>query len=210
MKILLVGGTGLVGGHVLQRLLADARVDEVVAPSRRPLAVAAKLHNPVIDFERLPEDAPWWAVDAMICTLGTTIRVAGSQAAFRRVDLEYPLRTAALARRHGARACALNSAMGANAASRIFYNRVKGEVEAGLEALGFASLTLVRPGMIEGERDHVRPAEAVTVRVLRALAPVLPRRYRVNPADRIAAALVEAAIAARPGRHVVPSEALVG
>ena len=118
MNILHVGATGLVGRLVLARLLASPSVTRVVAPTRRPLGIEhPHLSNPVVDFEVLPEAADWWAVDAVICTLGTTIDDAGSQAAFRRVDHDYPLRVAQLAHRHGAHTYALNSALGANARS---------------------------------------------------------------------------------------------
>ena len=101
-RILLAGASGMVGREVLRQALADPRVGEIVAPARRPLAADAKLRNPLVDFDALPADAAWWKVDAVICTLGTTIRDAGSQAAFRRVDHDYPLRVAQLAHRHGA------------------------------------------------------------------------------------------------------------
>ena len=111
-QLLLVGATGLVGGHVLQQALADPAVVRVIAPTRRSLVPHPKLLNPLVDFERLPDDADWWAVDAVVCTLGTTIRVAGSQAAFYKVDHDHPLEVAYLARRHGAQAFAFNSALG--------------------------------------------------------------------------------------------------
>ena len=91
-SILLAGATGLVGSRVLARLLSDLRVSRVVAPSRRPLPPHPKLLDARVDYDALPADAEWWAVDAVICTLGTTIKVAGSQEAFRRVDRDYPLR----------------------------------------------------------------------------------------------------------------------
>jgi len=208
-RVLLAGATGLVGGHVLDRLLADARVARVVAPARRPLSRRdARLHAPVVDFDALPDDATLWAVDAVICTLGTTLRVAGSREAFRRVDHDYPLAVAALARRHGARAFALTSAMGADAKSRFFYNRVKGDLEAALHAQGWPSLTLVRPGLIGGDRAEARPAERAAARALGALGPALPKRWRINPATRIADALVEHALAAAPGCRVVDAAAL--
>jgi hypothetical protein len=94
---LLMGSTGLVGHHVLDFALADRRVDAVVALVRRGLPEHTKLLTQTVDFERLPEDAPWWRVDAVICTLGTTMRTAGSKAAFRRVDHGYPLAVARLA-----------------------------------------------------------------------------------------------------------------
>lgn len=211
MKVMLVGATGLVGGHVLQQLLEDPRCDAVVAPTRRPLAHAdPALHSPVVDFERLPVDAPWWAVDAVICALGSTIRQAGSREVFARIDHDYPLQVATLAQAHGAHAFVLNSAMGADAGSRIFYNQVKGRLEQDLRGLGYRSLTLVRPGLIGGERSERRTGEHLASLVLGALAPVLPRAWRINPAVNIATAMVEAALAPRPGVQIVDAAALAG
>lgn len=208
-RILLVGATGLVGSHVLRQALADPGVAQVVAPTRKSLVPHPKLLNPVVDFNQLPQDAEWWRVDAVVCTLGTTIRVAGSQAAFYKVDHDHPLEVAYLARRHGARAFALNSALGADTASRVFYSRTKGETERDLQAVGYPSLTLVRPGLIGGVRQESRPAEQLAVRLSQWVQPLLPRRYRVVPADRIAHHLLQAALAGAPGVHVLPSEALL-
>ena len=208
MKLILIGATGLVGREVLRLALMDARVSRIVAPVRKPLPAHPKLDAPLVDFDRLPADAPWWQADAVICTLGTTMKVAGTRQAFRRVDHDYPLAAARLALAAGTRAYALNSAAGANAASRFFYNRVKGDLERDLEALGFTSLTHVRPGLIGGEREEARAGEGAALRVLRVLGPVLPRRWRINPAPRIASALLEAALAGTPGVHVVGPEQL--
>ena len=209
MKLILTGATGLVGREVLRLALADARVTAIVAPVRKPLPAHPKLDAPLVDFDRLPAEAPWWQADAVICTLGTTMKAAGTRQAFRRVDHDYPLVVARLALAAGTRTYALNSAAGADAASRFFYNRVKGELERDLEALGFYSLTHVRPGLIGGEREVARAGEGAALRLLRVLAPVLPRRWRINPAPRIASALLEAALAAAPGVHVVTSEQLL-
>lgn len=209
MNILHVGASGLVGQLVLARLLESQDVARVVAPTRRPLDTThPRLHNPMVDFDALPEDADWWAVDAVICTLGTTIADAGSQAAFRRVDHDYPLQVARLARRHGARAYALNSAMGANARSSIFYNRVKGELEDALAALDYPSLVLVRPGLIDGERTRPRAGEGRALAVSRLLRPLLPMKWRPSRATRIADALVDAALHPVPGRQVVDAAVL--
>lgn len=204
--VMVAGATGLVGSHVLRQALADPRVSQVVAPTRRALPTNARLINPVVDFERLPEQAEWWGVNAVVCTLGTTIRTAGSQAAFYRVDHDLPLRVAGLALRHGAQAYAFNSALGADVRSRVFYSRTKGEVERDLLALGYPSLTLVRPGLIGGERVEHRPRERLFVRATQALGPVLPRRWRVVQAEAIARTLLESALAAAPGVRVVMSE----
>ncbi|MBY4871134.1 NAD-dependent epimerase/dehydratase family protein [Burkholderia sp. Bp9017] len=209
MKLLLVGATGLVGRHVLEVALADERVDQVVVAARRPLSPHPKMQALEVDFEDLPEAADWWQADAVICTLGTTMRTAGSQAAFRRVDHDYPLAVARLAHRHGTPTYVLNSALGADPASRIFYNRVKGEVERALADVGFASLTCVRPGLIGGSRDEFRLGERLFVLALSIAGPVLPMKWRVNPASRIARALLDAALDARPGVHVIASDRLV-
>ena len=206
MKILRVGATGLVGQLVLARLLESPGVARVVAPTRRPLALRhPALENPVVDFDALPADAPWWAVDAAICTLGTTLAVAGSRDAFRRVDHDYPLAVARLARGQGARTFVLTSAMGADAHSSVFYNRVKGELEEAIAALDYPTLVVVRPGLIDGERSERRPAEAAALVVSRALRPLLPAKWRPSRAARIADALAAAALAPPPGRSVVGS-----
>lgn len=209
MKLLLVGSTGLVGRHVLELALADQRVAGVVAPARRVLATHPKLLTPLVNFDDLPEAAPWWQADAIICTLGTTLRAAGSQSAFRRVDCDYPLEIGRLARRHGTPTYVLNSAIGANPSSRFFYNRVKGELERSLASLGFQSLTYVRPGVIGGIREEFRLGERALVSVLTLLGPVLPRRWRVNPAARIAQSLIESALTPEPGVQIITSDRLV-
>ncbi|MEO8365703.1 MAG: NAD(P)H-binding protein, partial [Pseudoxanthomonas sp.] len=205
-RILLAGASGMVGRELLQQALTDPRVDEVVAPARRALAAHAKLRNPLVDFDDLPVDADWWKVDAVICTLGTTIRDAGSQAAFRKVDYDYPLAVARHALAHGASTFVLTSASGANADSRIFYSRTKGELEDSLRALGFRSLGLVRPGLLGGQRERRRPLEHAGMQLLGAMGPLLPRRYRVVPAERVAATLLRAALHAEPGVRIIESE----
>lgn len=207
--LLILGATGLVGRSVLSQALADRSVRRVVAPTRKPLPPHARLHNPQPNFERLPEDADWWKVDAVVCALGTTIAKAGSREAFYKVDHDLPLRAGELALAHGARAYALNSALGADPQSRVFYSRTKGELERDLQKLGYPSLTLVRPGLIGGEREESRPAEQIGVTLSQWLRPLLPLRYRVVPAESIAHQLLLAALAARQGVHVVPSEAMV-
>lgn len=209
-RILVVGASGLVGGHVIAKALVDARITRVVAPTRRPLAAHAKLDNPLVDFDHLPAEADWWRVDGVICALGTTRAKAGSDAAFRTVDYDYPLAVARLAHRHGATRFALNSSLGADAASRLLYPRTKGEIEEAIKAIGFASLTIVRPGLIGGDRDEFRLGERIASVVLGTLGPMLPRRYRISPAAGIADALIEAAVGGAPGVHLIEAERLAG
>lgn len=197
------------GQHVLRLALEDTRVACVIAPTRRALAAHAKLINPVVDFDHLPQDANWWKADAVVCALGTTMAKAGSKEAFRRIDLELPLQVARLSLMHGAKSYALNSALGADAASRVFYSRTKGELEQALRAMKFSSLTLIRPGLLDGHRQESRPAERMATWVSKALGPMLPRRYRVVPAQRVAHHLLESALAGESGVKVVQSERLL-
>ena len=210
-RLLLLGATGVVGREALRQALGDARIDRIVAPTRRTLAtIHPKLENPVVDFDALPEDAAWWACDGAICALGTTMKKAGSREAFRKVDFDAVLACATLAKRHGATAFGLVSAAGAKAGSPVFYSRIKGEVEQAVRALGFASLTIARPGFIGGERAERRPAERAFLALLRTLDPLLPRALKMNPAPAIAAELIEAVLAAAPGVRVIRSRELVG
>lgn len=210
MRVLLAGATGLVGTQALQRLLADPRCSAVIAPSRRALAQThALLLNPVLDFDDLATLAGGWQVDAAICALGSTMKQAGSREAFQRIDHGYPLAIARAVRGNGCEVFALNSAAGANPRSPFFYSRVKGALEQDLRALGFASLTLLRPGLIGGERTERRAGEHLASVVLGTLAPVSPRAWRINPATRIAEALVEAALNPQPGVRIVGSAELV-
>ena len=207
--LLIAGATGLVGRSVLALALADATITRVVAPTRKPLAAAPRLENPIVDFAALPPDAAWWAVDAVVCTLGTTRRQAGSDEAFRQVDFDYVLAVARAARAHGATTFALTSSVGAKASSRFLYLRTKGEIEAAVAALGYPSFTTVRPAGLEGKRDVPRRAEHLSNGLTRALSLLVPRRYRPVAAERVARTLLAAALGAAPGAHVVESEAIL-
>ncbi len=207
--LLIVGSTGLVGREVVRLALADRTIERVVALSRRPLELRdLRLENQVLDFDALPSDAPWWNVDAVICTLGTTMRQAGSRAGFHKVDHDYVLAVAQRARTYGTKVFALTSSLGAKVSSGNFYLRTKGETERDLAVQGFVSLTFVRPSLIGGERKEQRWIESFGLKLFALLAPILPRRYRIAPAERIAAALLAAVRAAQTGVRVVESEAI--
>lgn len=207
-KVLLAGATGLVGGEALHLLLADARVSRIVAPTRRALSPHAKLLNPIVDSGTLPRDADWWAVDSVICALGTTRAKAGSAAAFRTIDYDYALAVATQARAAGATWFALTSSVGARARSRFLYTRTKGELEEAIGRLDFPSLTILRPGFIGGDRVEKRPVERIIAAVLRRSGPILPASARISPAPTIAALLVDAALRGAAGRHIVDSAAI--
>jgi uncharacterized protein YbjT (DUF2867 family) len=202
---LIAGATGLVGGSCLQRLLADGKYSRVIAIVRRPLAVAhPKLESRVIDFEQIGTLEPT-AIDDVFCALGTTIKKAGSQEAFRKVDFEYPKALAEYAKRCGALRIALVSSVGADASSSNFYLRVKGETEAAIEWLGFGSTNIFRPSLLMGARPEQRIGEQIAIPVMKAVQFLLIgglRRYRPIHADTVAAAMVAAVKLGRPGTHI--------
>lgn len=199
--ILLAGATGLVGSAVLPLLLADARVGRVVALVRSELLLAQGKLEQWVGGDLLAALRPV-PVDAVICCLGTTIKKAGSQAAFIAVDKTLPLGLARWANAQGVPTFCIISAMGADSHSRIFYSRVKGEVEQELEGIGFNSLALFQPSVLTGPRKEKRTGEGIGSGVLRAVGPLLAgplANYRVMPHDVLAMALVQAALAPQEG-----------
>jgi uncharacterized protein YbjT (DUF2867 family) len=210
MKMLLLGASGLVGKNVLAQALADPAMTSVVAPTRRPLAPHPKLTNPVSDhLESLLTAGVAGGVDAVVCALGTTISKAGSKEAFREVDYLLPLAFARSAHQYGTETFVLVSASVASASSVIFYPKIKGEIERDIELVGFKSLTIIRPSLIGGERDEPRFREGMALRLMSIFAPILPKKFHVNPAPTIAAAIVNAVTAAKPGLHFRYAESMV-
>lgn len=194
---LVLGATGLVGRALVRRLLADARYREVRVLVRRPLAQAhPKLRVAVVDFDALHAQAEAFRVTHVFCCLGTTLRRAGSAAAFRRVDFALVVEAAQRAAHAGAAHFAWVSSIGADARAHAFYTRVKGEAEDAIAALPLARWSAVRPSLLLGERDERRPLERAATRVLTPLAPLMRgplRRYRPIEADAVAAAMVSIA-----------------
>jgi uncharacterized protein YbjT (DUF2867 family) len=205
---MVLGATGLVGGLVVSLALEDPRISVVVAPTRRPVAPRPGLENPIVDFDALDPAAPWWHVDAVISALGTTTRATPSHADYERIESTVPVAVARLTKAGGASAFAYVSSLGASPTSRSTYLRRKGLAEQRLREVGVASLTLVRPAGISGPRQPPRPAEQLTFALMRAVAPLLPRRWRVVSGLEVARALLESVLSASPGVHVVESEAL--
>jgi uncharacterized protein YbjT (DUF2867 family) len=209
LTLILVGATGLVGSHVLGLALDNPHVGRIIAPTRRPLPAHNKLHAPLVDYENLQIQCDLWRADAVICTLGTTIGIAGSPEAFHHVDYDYPLLVANVAHAAGTPVYVLNSATGAHVNSRFFYNRVKGELERDMAHVGFKSLTFVRPGLIDGHRNEFRLGERFLAGTLKLIGWLLPKGWRLNPAPKIAQALLDAALSPQPGIHIVKSDQLI-
>lgn len=192
---ILAGASGLVGSHCLARLLDHPAYGRVTVYSRRPLAQAhARLRVELVDFDRLA--ALEGHCDDIFCCLGTTIRTAGSQAAFRRVDHDYPLALAGLGKAAGARQFLMVSSLGADARSKVFYSRVKGETERDVAATGLPRVVFMRPSLLLGERHERRAGERLGTVVGGMIAPLLMgplRKYRPIHADQVAAAMLYAA-----------------
>lgn len=206
---LLVGATGLVGGQLLARLLRDPRYDRVTVLARRPLGLEhPRLDTRVVDFAKLGADdlpAGTGGGTDVYGALGTTIRQAGSQEAFREVDQHHTVRVAGLAREAGAERIAVVSSVGAGSGSRAFYLRVKGDMEAEVTALGYRQTEFFRPSFILGHRPSHRRGEGLGSSAATVLAPLLAgpaRPYRPVPAGRLAAAMIAALGEDRPGVRV--------
>jgi uncharacterized protein YbjT (DUF2867 family) len=190
--VLILGATGQVGQALLQLALQQPEISRVVAPTRRSLTPHANLDNPLVDFEALPENAAWWKADLALCALGTTLRQAKSKAGFYRVDHDYVLDAVGLAQGAGTSTFGFVSSLGADASSRLFYLKVKGETEQALSDLGFASLVLVRPSLlIGGPRSSARIMEAFGLYLGKHFSSLLPRRYRAVTTLQVARALLE-------------------
>lgn len=201
--IMLAGATGLTGEHLLDRLLNEPTVKRVLAPTRRPLVEHAHLENPVGDLETLLAQLQG-PVETAFCCLGTTIKQAGSQEAFRAVDHDLIVAYAARARELGARHLLVISAIDADPTSSIFYNRTKGETEQSLRAQGWPQLTLARPSLLIGNRTEQRLAE----RIAAPLSKLIPGKYHGIEACQLARALWRLALEEQDGVRVVESDEL--
>ena len=207
---LLAGATGLIGAGLLALLRDSTAYRHTHVLLRRALPglnADARITPHVIDFAELPDPLP--AVDDVFIALGTTIKVAGSQAAFRRVDFDHVVATARAAHAAGARRLAVVSALGADPGSSVFYNRVKGEMQAAIAQLGYDSVVIAQPSLLIGDRAALgQPTRAAEVWITRALSPwmgLVPRRVRPIKASAVAAALLAETLAARPGVRILSS-----
>ena len=193
--VLLLGATGLIGRQVLPLLLEDDSVERVIALVRRPTGVThPKLSEQPFDLGRSQD------TQQIVCTLGTTIKQAGSQEAFRKVDHDYVIESAER-HRGWARHYLLVSSLGADPNSRIFYNRVKGETERDLIALGYPSTTILRPSFLTGPREEFRLGEKIVTR----LGALMPQRIKPIDSAIVARAIAALAREQRPGVQIIES-----
>lgn len=194
---LIAGATGLVGAALLRQLAAHAEYREVRALGRRPPSHGSgKVRSVSTDFSNLAQLGDELAVDDVFCCLGTTLRKAGSRAAFERVDYHMVVDLARATHKAGARRFLVVSAVGASSRSLAFYSRVKARMEEAVSEVPFTAVHIVRPSLLLGERDEHRPGEALAQKLspLLSLALIGPlAKYRPVSADEVAAALIDCA-----------------
>lgn len=203
---LLAGASGLTGGYLLNLLLESPEYSSVIAYVRKSSGLThPKFKEIVVDWETLQEPV---AAEDVFCCLGTTIKKAGSQEAFRRVDYNYPLQLAQIQLRGGSQQFLLVSAIGADAKSSVFYSRVKGELENALQSIGYKSLHIFRPSFIAGPRKESRPGERIGLAIFSLLSPLFIgplKKYAPIQAEHIARAMLRAAQKNQPGIKVYDS-----
>jgi uncharacterized protein YbjT (DUF2867 family) len=202
---LLAGATGLVGGFLLDALLDAADFSRVIAATRRPLAREhPRLANRTVQFDKIDAQLTGFTCHSAFCCLGTTIRAAGSEQAFRRVDVDYVLALARVAQAAQAQRFIVVSAVGANARSENFYLRTKGEMEEALMEMRFAALVILQPGVLLGWRRDMRPLELATRVLMPLVNPLLVGSYAVYrgiAARTVALAMLGASRSGRRGTH---------
>lgn len=204
---LLAGATGLVGQAILALLLADMRYSAVHVVGRRAPAVQHPKLMSHVSASLTDWSCP--AVDDVFIALGTTIKIAGSQAAFKAIDLDAVVSIASAAKAAGATRLAVVSAMGASPQSGVFYNQIKGEMEAAVSQLGFETLVIARPSLLAGDRDALkqpqRAAEKLSLVVFKLFRPLIPANLRSINASSVALAMVDTLQTAGAGKHVLLS-----
>lgn len=210
MRVALVAGaTGLVGGQLVTTLLEDQRYSVVKAITRTPLTKShPRLENFTVDFEELVQYHEELEADDIFCCLGTTMKTAGSKEAFEKVDYHYPLGLAKRCKELGATQYLLVSALGANAKSSVYYNRVKGRVEEAITNVGFDALHIFRPSLLVGPREEHRSGEAAAKWFFRTFGLFIPSKYKAIASIKVARAMAHFARSGAPGVHIHESVAM--
>ncbi|MDG0817855.1 Rossmann-fold NAD(P)-binding domain-containing protein [Bdellovibrio svalbardensis] len=208
--VCLVGASGLVGHELLLLLAHLDQVRSVRAVTRSPLGrIPPKAENIILDFAKMEEHLDIFKAPIFICCLGSTIKKAGSQEAFKKVDLEYVLHFARLAEKAKAQKFLVISAMGADANSKVFYNQIKGEMEKGLRGLQIPQVEIFRPSLILGERKEKRTGEDLAKRFAPLMNKLLVgplKKYRPIEASDIAKAMAIAVLNFHPGHFIYESD----
>lgn len=208
--VCLVGATGLVGYELLLILSHISEVDTVKAITRRPMGkIPSSVDNIILNFDQIEKHTESLKASVFVCCLGTTIKAAGSQEEFKKVDYDYVMAFARVAEKVGAQKFLVISAMGADAESSIFYNRIKGKMESDLKDLKIPQIEIFRPSLILGDRKEVRKGEKWAQKLSPYLNPILIgplRKYRAIKATDIAKAMAIAILNFREGIYTYKSD----
>ena len=210
---LIAGSTGLVGRELLILLVENPTYEKVIALVRKKNAYQhEKLIQVETDFNDLATvSSSFRGVNDVFCCLGTTMKNAGSKNAFRKVDFEYPVNLAAFAEKNSCTGFYCISAMGADFKSRVFYNRVKGEMEQKVSGNKIPSIYFFRPSLLIGYREEVRSGERMAIALFRALAFIFwgpLKNLKGIPSSKVAVAMMNAADNPEKGKHTVLSGAM--
>lgn len=213
-KALIVGATGLIGGFCLEALCDDPIYSEITAIVRRPmLKTHRNLKTVVTKFDNLERELSNLQAHDVYCCLGTTIKKAGSQEAFKKIDFSLVVTIAELMRKQGAEQFLVISAIGADKNSKVFYNRTKGKMESALQELDYPCLRIIRPSLLLGPREEFRLGEKMGVLLTPVLKPFLLgslKKYSPVQAESVAQFMVQVAHEeAASGVHVYESD-LIG
>ncbi|RDV17049.1 oxidoreductase [Pontibacter diazotrophicus] len=211
---LIAGGSGLVGGHLLNLLLRSQRYSEVISIGRRELPlIHPNLEQRVMDFDNFKNHASALVADDVFCCLGTTIKKAGSKDAFYKVDHTYVVQLAEITANKGAAQFIVVSAMGADVGSMIFYNKVKGEMEQHVQQQPFTATHFFRPSLLLGEREDQRTGEELASKIMKPLSGLMIgplEKYKPIEAETVAKGMLYAASQDKPGVHIHPSDDIAG
>ena len=210
---LIAGATGLVGTELLHVLLESPRYEQVKILVRKPIDVIhPKLKQITTDFDQLENYQSYFEVDDVFCCLGTTIKKAGSQEAFRTVDYDYPVKLAFMAQTAGVQNFLVISALGANANSKVFYSRTKGQLEKQLKEINLKALHIFQPSLLLGNRKEFRLGEKMATLfspVFSLLMVGKMKRYKPITARRVALAMYKRAQTTLSGPFVYPSDQII-
>lgn len=209
-KAVLLGATGLIGESLLEQLLSNSHYKEVLIVGRKKLERQhPKLKQLVVNFDKLQDYAPQIQGDVVFCCLGTTKSKTPDLEQYKKIDYQYPLDAATIAKNNGAEQYHLVSALGANPTSSIFYTKTKGEVERDLKEIPFKSIHIYQPSLLVGERKENRSMEGLMTVVMSILNPLLIsglRKYRSIKIEKVAFAMLKKSLEDTPGTFVYPSD----
>lgn len=211
MKALIIGATGATGKDLVTALLEDPGYSEVVAFVRRPGSLTHPKYSEVItDFEKLERVSASICGDVLFCCLGTTLKAAGSKERQWAIDHDIPIRFAEIARRNGVAKVVLVSAYGASPTSKVFYSRLKGQLDDDIAALGFDPCIIFRPGMLL-RKDSDRFGERLLAPIMGLLNNLgIMRRFRPLPTSILAEKLAKAPRIFPAGKHIIELDEIVG